>query len=110
VFPQNKGKINDKEHELFGQDLSNKILFVPCSIGSTTGGLFLMEAIKAQIAPKAIVVKKADPLLVSGGILTEIWLENVIVPPIIECPEIFDRIKTGDMVKIEKNEIELVNQ
>ncbi|NHJ26347.1 MAG: DUF126 domain-containing protein [Candidatus Lokiarchaeota archaeon] len=110
AFPQNKGKISDKEHELFGQDLTDKILFVPCSVGSTTGGVFLLEAIKAKIAPKAIVIKKADSLLVSGGILAEIWLRDVTIPPIMECSEIFENIKTGDMVKLKKNEIELIIQ
>ena len=103
-----KGKISDRQHELFGQDLKDKILFVPCAVGSTTGGLLLLEAIKAQFTPKAIVLKEADTLTVSGGILADIWLKNIQLPPILECSEIFSEIKTGDRVKINEDEIEII--
>ncbi len=100
VFTWRKGKIGDKEHELCGQDLRDKVLFVPTSIGSTTGGLLLLEAIKAQIAPRALVVQVADSLLVSGAILARVWLEDVPLPPIVECPAAFTATKTGDRVQI----------
>ncbi len=103
-----KGKISDRQHDMFGQDLRNKILFVPCAVGSTTGGLLLLEAIKAQITPKAIVLKEADTLTVSGAILADIWSENIYLPPILECSEIFNEIKSGDRVNISKEEIEII--
>ncbi len=103
-----KGKISDRSHELLGQDLRDKILFVPCAVGSTTGGLLLLEAIKAKITPKAIVLKEADTLTVSGAILADIWVENLQLPPILECSEIFNEIKSGDRVKISKDEIEII--
>ncbi|MFX0102317.1 MAG: aconitase X swivel domain-containing protein [Candidatus Hodarchaeota archaeon] len=107
VFTWKKGKIGDKEHELFGMDLRDKILFVPSSCGSTTGGLFLLEAIKAGIAPKAIIVQAADSLLVSGAILAEIWLEGVPLPPIIECPVAFSSVETGTPVVVKNNVVEV---
>ncbi len=100
VFPWLKGKVADKEHDLCGQDLRGKVLFLPTFIGSTTGGLILLEVFKAQIAPRAIVVQTAESLLVSGAILARLWLEGVPLPPIIECPAAFAAAKTGNRVRI----------
>ncbi len=108
ALPWKKGKISDRQHELFGQDLRNKILFVPCAVGSTTGGLLLLEAIKARITPKGVVLKEADTLTVSGGILADIWVKDMQLPPILECSKIFNEIKTGDRIKISKDEIEII--
>ncbi len=107
VFTWRKGKVADKEHELFNQDLRDKVLFVPTSIGSTTGGLLLLEAIKAQIAPRAIVVQVADSLLVSGAILARVWLEGVPLPPVVECPAAFAAAKTGQRVRIAGDVVEI---
>ncbi len=107
VFTWKKGKIGDKEHELFGMDLRDNILFVPSSCGSTTGGMFLLEAIKACITPKALVVQAADSLLVSGAILAEVWLEGVPLPPIIECPAAFPGVESGKRIAIKGNIVEV---
>ncbi len=107
VFTWKKGKISDKEHELFGMDLRDKILFLPSTCGSTTGGLFVLESIKAGIAPKALIVQTADSLLVSGAILAEVWLEGVPLPPIIECPAAFPGAESGKKVTIKGNMVEI---
>ncbi len=77
-----------------------KVLFLPTFIGSTTGGLILLEVFKTQIAPHAIVVQTAESLLVSGAILARLWLEGVPLPPIIERPAAFAAAKTGNRVRI----------
>ncbi len=107
VFTWKKGKIGDKEHELFGMDIRDKILFMPSSCGSTTGGIFAMEAIKAGITPKALIVQNADSLLVSGAILAEVWLEDVPLPPIVECPAVFPAVQSGNQVVIKGNIVEV---
>ncbi len=100
VFKWRKGKIGDRHHELVNQDLRDKVLFVPTSIGSTAGGVILLETIRAQIAPRAIVVQSAESLLVSGAILARVWLEGHPLPPIVECPAAFAAAKTGNHVQI----------
>ncbi len=109
LIPWKTGKISDREHELHGKDLRETILFTPFSIGSTTGGVILLEAIRKGIAPKGIVVAKADTLLTSGAILAGIWLDQVLLPPIVECPEIFGHVQSGYWVKIDGENIEVEN-
>lgn len=102
VYKWRRGKISDKEHPLHGTDLRAAVLFMPCSIGSTSGGMFLLEAIRAGIAPRGIVVETADPLLVAGGVLATTWLDPAehALPPILECPAAFELVETGDQVEI----------
>lgn len=109
ILPWKTGKISDKEHELHRKDLRETILFTPFSIGSTTGGVILLEAIRKGIAPKGMVVAKADILLVSGSILASAWLDQALLPPIVECPEIFGHVQSGHKVKIDGENIEVEN-
>jgi predicted aconitase with swiveling domain len=101
-----KGKINEEEHELYRQDMRDKILFIPTSAESTLGGYMLLEVIKAGIAPKAIVAERADTLLVSGICLARIWGKTRHLPAAVECASIFGHVKTGCNIKIDGGLIE----
>jgi predicted aconitase with swiveling domain len=100
LWPSKRGVSQDEHHELFGQDLTGKALVFPSCIGSTYTGLVLLELVRSERGPAALVVQKADPLLVSGVILSEVWYETSI--PVFEHPggDLFDAIHTGDHVEI----------
>ena len=101
LWPSKRGVSQDEHHELFGQDLTGKALVFPSCIGSTYTGLVLLELVRSERGPAALVVQKADPLLVSGVVLSEVWYGQSI--PVLEHSEnnLFHAIHTGDRILIE---------
>lgn len=97
IFKKKKGVVEDKHHPLHGKDIKGKILVVPQSIGSTTGGLVLMGIILAGVAPAAIVCEQADSLMASGAIMAEVWY-GVRMP-------LIDSIRWQDLARIEDGEV-----
>jgi hypothetical protein len=86
------GKVAEKNHELCGECIKNKILCFPYGRGSTVGSYVLYSLAKKKLAPKAIVNQKADPVVVVGAIIADI--------PMIDQIDI-TQIKTGDLVEVD---------
>jgi predicted aconitase with swiveling domain len=86
------GKIIEKNHDLCGQCIKDKILCFPHGHGSTVGSYVLYSLAKKALAPKAIINQKADPVVVVGAIIADI--------PMIDQVDI-SQIKTGDTVDVD---------
>ncbi len=98
-------EVSDQNNpDLFKKQITGKILCLPQTIGSTTGGLVLQTAARRGLAPKAMLFScEIDPLAASGVILSNVW-ENV---PLI-CidglgDEFLNTVKTGDQVEIKED-------
>lgn len=63
------GNISDKRHELFGESISGKILAFPFGKGSSTGSLMLLELLRLNLAPEAIINVRTEPLLATGPVV-----------------------------------------
>jgi len=101
LLPWKRGEVRDRGHEWFGKNIVGKALVFPACVGSTYTGLVLLEIISLGRGPAALVVQTADPLLLSGVILSEVWFDKSI--PVLEHPgaHLFDEISTGDRIRIE---------
>jgi predicted aconitase with swiveling domain len=86
------GKIAEKNHDLCGECIKDKVLCFPHGHGSTVGSYVLYSLAKKKLAPKAIVNQKADPVVVVGAIIADI--------PMIDQIDI-KQIKTGDLVEVD---------
>jgi hypothetical protein len=86
------GKITEKNHDLCGQCMKNKVLCFPHGHGSTVGSYVLYSLGKKGLAPKAILNQTADPVVVVGAIIAEI--------PMIDQVDI-NQINTGDMLEVD---------
>ncbi len=108
LLPFKRAEVRDEHHELFGQNIAGTALVLPSCVGSTYTGLVLLELVSLERGPAALVVQKADPLLVSGVILSQVWYKKSI--PILEHPgeDLFNAIWTGDRVRIEPGAGEVV--
>jgi predicted aconitase with swiveling domain len=91
VDPAN-GKIIDKNHDLYGECIKDKVLCFPHGHGSTVGSYVLYSLAKKKLAPKAIVNQTADPVVVVGAIIAEI--------PMIDQVDI-KQIRKGDLVEVD---------
>jgi hypothetical protein len=86
------GIIIERNHELHGQKITDKILCFPHGHGSTVGSYVLYALKKCGVAPKAMITEKADTVVTVGAIIAQI--------PMLDQMEI-KKIKTGDMVEIQ---------
>jgi len=91
VDPTN-GKIIEKNHNLYGKTIKNKVLCFPHGHGSTVGSYILYSLARKNLAPKAIINQTADPVVVVGAIIAEI--------PMIDQIDI-KKIKTGDIIEVD---------
>lgn len=82
LLPFKKAEVRDAHHPWFGKNIKGRVLLIPACIGSTHTGLVLLDLVRLENGPAAIIIDKADSLLVSGVILSEVWYKKVI--PIVE--------------------------
>ncbi len=77
VNPKN-GNIINKNHELYGRNLSGKILVFPHGIGSTVGSYVMYQLKKSGIAPSAIINQYSEPIVAIGAVISQIpMLDNL---------------------------------
>ena len=101
LIPGNKAMVRDRHHPWFKQSVYGKVLFIPTAIGSTHTGLVLLDLVRLEKGPAAMVVDVADSLLVSGIVLSEVWYGISI--PIVEYPtqELAEMVKDGMTVTVD---------
>ncbi len=94
------GLVSDSGHEWLGQDVKGKVLIFPNGKGSTSGGLYILEAVRLANAPAAVINLEADPVTAGGFIMAGLLYGRNI--PIIDRPDSspFGLVKTGDMVTV----------
>lgn len=90
------GIIVEKNHELEGKCIAGKILVFPQGKGSTVGSYAIYRLKKNKKAPLAIINKECETIIAVGTIISEI--------PCIDKIDI-DKLKTGDLVKIENESV-----
>ena len=94
------GEIIDRRHLLSGQNVAGMVLVLPHGRGSCSASGVLLEAIRNDLAPAAIVVSRIDPIIGLGSILgDELYAKPV---PVIQLdPELRRSIVAGDYVEID---------
>ncbi len=88
------GKIRDKNHDLFGKSLTNKILVFPFGVGSSVGAYTIYSLKSNQCAPLAMICLKADLTTASGCALANI-------PLVVISKENYDSIKDGTEISLD---------
>jgi predicted aconitase with swiveling domain len=74
-------KCSDQNNtDIFGKILTGKIICLPKTLGSTTGGMILQTVASMGSAPAAILFSEAiDSLAAAGVVLADVWNGNRIV-------------------------------
>ena len=87
--------------DLFGKNITGKILCLPITIGSTTGGLVIQTICDMNINPAALLFSETiDSLAASGIVLATVWQNSKIICIDRLGEEFLNSVKTGDQVKI----------
>jgi len=90
------GIVREKSHELAGKNLANKVLIFPSGKASSVvqiDGLFKLAL--HNVAPKAMIVKDVETVLVVSAFMVKVPL----VDRLEKDP--FEVIRTGDFVKVD---------
>ena len=90
------GIVRERSHELAGENLANKVLIFPSGKASSVvqiDGLF--KLVSNRVAPKAMIVKDVETVLVVSAFIAKVPL----VDRLEKNP--LDVIRTGDFVKVD---------
>ena len=101
MIPSKRAEVRDSHHELFKQNIANKVLVFPSCIGSTHTGLVLLDLVSMQRGPAAMIVQQNDSLLISGVVLSNVWFDRKI--PVVEYADddLYEHIATGADVVVD---------
>ena len=93
---------NDQDNpDLFGLELTGRILCLPKSIGSTSAGATWERVAKMGIAPKAMLFSQAiDSLAAAGLVLADIWVGQRIITIDRLGPELLASVENGRQIDI----------
>lgn len=97
------GNISDKRHDLYGESVSDRVLAFPFGKGSSTGSLMVLELLRLDLAPAAIVNIRTEPLLATGPVVGKHFYGKTF--PIVNVAESdFHLLKTGVCAEIVSRE------
>ena len=99
------GVVREKSHELAGQNIANRVLVFPSGKASSVvqiDGLFKLA--QHGLAPKAMIVKEVETVLVVSAFIAKVPL----VDKLEKDP--FKAIRNGDFVKVDadKSKVEVM--
>lgn len=87
--------------DLFGKNITGKVLCLPMTIGSTTGGIVIQTIASRGLAPAAMLFSEPiDSLAASGVILARVFENSPLIAIDTLGKEFLEEVKTGDKVEI----------
>ena len=90
--------------DIYKKELTGKILCLPTTIGSTTGGLVIQTICQMKINPRAMLFsEQIDSLACSGIILARNWENSDIIAIDNLGEEFLKTAKSGDTIEIKEN-------
>jgi predicted aconitase with swiveling domain len=95
---------SDKDNpELYGKNLTDKILCIPKTIGSTSSSATWEMIARMDIAPKAILFSQPiDSLAAAGLVLARVWAGKTIVV-VDRLGDFINHIETGQFIHVTKD-------
>lgn len=90
------GKVIEPAHDMLGRSMSQKVLIFPGGKGSSVvqaDGLYQLN--QKGNAPKAMIVRNPETVLVSSAIIMEIPMVDKV------DPEFYSVVKDGDLIRVD---------
>lgn len=95
--------------EVYGKNLTGKILCIPQTIGSTEGGNLLQTVAVMGIAPSAILFSKhIDSQAAAALVILEMWQGKRIITVDNLGEEFLDYVKSGMEIEIDEEEVKVL--
>ncbi len=93
------GTICDPRHPNFGEKITDRVLFVSEPIGSSSSSAILLELLRLNLAPSALLLGSCDAILVLG-VLVGKELGYRTIPVVEQVDSDFADIAAGDKVRV----------
>ncbi|WP_420631884.1 aconitase X swivel domain-containing protein [Candidatus Leptofilum sp.] len=94
------GEIIDKRHPQVGQIVTERVLVLPAGRGSSSASSILLEAVKQQTTPAAIITAEVDGILALGAaVAREMYDQSP--PVLVLASHDYAQIQTGQQVSVE---------
>ena len=106
------GNIDDIRVAVYGECVKDKVLVYPYGKGSTSGATWMLETTRCGNAPKAIINRETELIILTGALLSEA-LYNVSIPVVDRLDQNPDElIESGDWVRVDgtKGVVEVVKK
>ena len=95
---------DSSNQELFGKNLTGKIICLPQTIGSTSSGAVWQRVARMGVAPKAMLFSQQIDSLAAGGlIVADLWAGERIVTIDRLGDEFLNTVKDGDWISVGKD-------
>jgi uncharacterized protein len=96
--------LDQNNKDLYKKDVGGKIICLPRTIGSTTGGMILQCAADVGIGPAAMLyADHIDSISAAGIILAEIWNHKKIVAIDQLGDEFLEAVQDGQKIEIKED-------
>ena len=96
------GEIIDRRHDLSGQIGAGKILIIPYTVGSSTTTGILLQSVRSNVAPAAIITNKVDPFLALAAIVAD-KMYGRSFPIVTVEPGDFERFEGGEDIVVSED-------
>jgi predicted aconitase with swiveling domain len=98
-YDYRSGEIIDRRHPLSGAVATGRILCLPATRGSSTTTAVLLEAVKAQTGPAAIITTGTDTFFALASIVADA-LYGLPIPLVALAPAEFAGLQSGDWIEL----------
>jgi len=96
--------------ELYGKNLTNKIICLPQTTGSTSAGAVWLRVAGFGVAPKAMLFSQPiDSLAAAGLIVADVWGSTRICTIDQLGNEFIEAVKDGDRIEIHLDGTVIIN-
>ena len=96
--------LDQNNKDLYQKDVGGKIICLPRTIGSTTGGMILQCAADVGIGPAAMLyADHIDSISAAGIILAEVWNNKKIVAIDQLGDEFLEAVQDGQQIEIKED-------
>lgn len=95
------GRIIDPRHPQLGESVTGRVLALVRGSGSSSASAILLEAVRQETAPAAILLRETDGILALGAtVAREMYGRYPAV--LVLAPDDFDRLETGWSVEMDE--------
>ena len=101
------GKIIETGHPLQGQDITGKVLIFPRGHGSSSSSGVLLEAIRCNHGPVAIINIFCEPIIATGSIVASI-LYGKSVPIAVVSEDDFKSFSSDMLLRVDDKEKSII--
>jgi predicted aconitase with swiveling domain len=98
-FDFHSGRVVDPKSDIYGMSLSGKVFAFPRGKGSSSSAGVLLEALRQDTAPAAVVNMESEKILAVGAIVAQVMYERSVPILSIDADD-FERLKSGDYAVI----------